>query len=245
MEHQAYIKNVAGAKTAVLMIHGICSTPRHFDFLMPVIPENVSIYNILLKGHAGDVKDFSKATMKDWKQQVRQYLAELSQCHEEIVVVGFSLGTLLAINAAEHFPKVKGLLLLNAPLSPFIKPIMFPRNLRITMGKTDMTNVEELTMSKDLSIQLSRNPFHYLPWIPNFVSLLQLSAHCRKIAKNIRVPCYAFFGARDELVSLRSLKSLPKEPQMQVFVFQRSTHCYYEMDFVSKVLESLSDLIAQ
>ena len=243
MKHQAYIRNVTNAKTAVLMIHGICSTPRHFDFLLPVIPENVSVYNILLTGHGGDVKDFSKATMKVWKQQVRQYLEELSRNHEEIVVVGFSLGTLLAINTVGDFPKVKGLLLLNAPLSPFIKPIMFPRNLRITMGRTDMSNVEELTMSEDLSIQLSRNPFHYVPWIPNFVALLLLSGQCRKIAKHISIPCYAFFGARDELVSLRSLKSLPKQPQMHVFVYENSTHCYYEMEFVKEVLASLEKLI--
>lgn len=243
MEHQAYIRNVQGAKTAVLMIHGICSTPRHFDFLLPRIPEDVSVYNILLKGHGGDVKDFAKATMKDWKRQVRQYLEELSDSHEEVIVVGFSLGTLLALNAAETFPKVKGLLLLNAPLSPFIKPIMFPRNLRMTMGKTDVTNVEELTMSRDLSIRLSRNPLHYLPWIPNFVSLLQLSAHCRKTAKYIGIPCYAFFGGRDELVSLRSLKSLPRGSDMHIFVFDHSTHCYYEPEFIRIASESLSKLI--
>ena len=34
MDHCAYIREPEGARRAVLLIHGICSTPRRFDFLI-------------------------------------------------------------------------------------------------------------------------------------------------------------------------------------------------------------------
>lgn len=38
MNSQAYIREIPGAKTAVLMIHGIVGTPEHFAMLYPYVP---------------------------------------------------------------------------------------------------------------------------------------------------------------------------------------------------------------
>ena len=53
MNSQAYIREIPGAKTAVLMIHGIVGTPEHFAMLYPYVPEDWSIYSIRLAGHGG------------------------------------------------------------------------------------------------------------------------------------------------------------------------------------------------
>lgn len=229
----------------MLMIHGICSTPRHFDFLLPIIPEDVSVCNILLAGHGGDVKDFSRVSMKIWKQQVQHHLEELSLHHENLIVVGYSLGTLLTLNFLEKYPKIKGILLLNTPLSIFLRPLMIPRSLRISFGKGNPNNIMERAMYEDLSIRLTPYLWRYLGWIPNFLSLFRLSLQCRKKAAGVRVPCYALFSAKDEMVAIRSQKFFPKEPYVHCMVFENSGHCYYAPEFTTEAMRCMELLLKQ
>ena len=105
-KHAPYIKEIPGTTKAVVMIHGICSTPRHFDWLVPEFDESWSVYNILLDGHGGSVADFAGTSMKKWKTQVHTLLELLSHRYDSILIVGYSLGTLLAMEAAPKFPKV-------------------------------------------------------------------------------------------------------------------------------------------
>ena len=63
MNHDEYIREVDGAKTAVLMIHGIFGTPRHFDDIVNLAPKDWSVYNILLDGHGKGVREFSASSI--------------------------------------------------------------------------------------------------------------------------------------------------------------------------------------
>ena len=227
------------------MIHGICSTPRHFDFLLPSIPEDVSLCNILLAGHGGTVEDFSRTSMKEWKAQVCRFLDMLSETHERIIVVGYSLGTLLALNFWQDYPKVKGLLLLNPPLAPFLKPLMLTRTVRISYGKPDLKDSSERAMYQDLSIRLTPYSIHYLSWIPKFVALLRLCYHCRKNARRLTINCSVLLGNQDELVATRSGKFFPKEDFIRCETFQNSTHCYYEPKFIEATIDSIRWLLGQ
>ena len=62
MDHREYIRISDHKQTAVLMIHGIIGSPRHFDMLIPLIPAEWSIYNILLDGHGKRVEDFAESS---------------------------------------------------------------------------------------------------------------------------------------------------------------------------------------
>ena len=70
MEHLEYIRIVDHADTAVLFIHGIVGTPNHFHAFIPLVPEHISVCNLLLDGHGGSVKDFSHTSMRKWVVQV-------------------------------------------------------------------------------------------------------------------------------------------------------------------------------
>ena len=64
--HQTYINEKPNAKTVVLMIHGILGTTRHFNFLIPYINKEYSIYNLLLKGHGSDALIFDICCLSFW-----------------------------------------------------------------------------------------------------------------------------------------------------------------------------------
>ena len=121
IDHSPYTRTGTGPN-AVLMIHGIAGSPGHFRDLVPVIPEAFSIYNILLDGHSGRVENFSRSSMAKWKTQVSGTLADLFARHEKVVIVGHSMGTLFAIQAAiDHPEKIPRLFLLSVPTRPWVR----------------------------------------------------------------------------------------------------------------------------
>ena len=97
MEHKEYKRICDNSSIAILFIHGIVGTPNHFNKFVSLVPDSISVYNLLLDGHGKEVKDFSKTSMKKWELQVTSAVQELSLMHEKIYIVAHSLGTVLAI----------------------------------------------------------------------------------------------------------------------------------------------------
>ena len=108
MAHEAYIRDVSGAESVVLFIHGFLGSPEHFERFIALVPENISIYNILLKGHGGSVVDFGNASMQEWKRQISDIVDMLSKNYKKIYIAAHSMGTFFAMDAAIKYPyKIK------------------------------------------------------------------------------------------------------------------------------------------
>ena len=75
MAREYYKKGSGGG--AVLMVHGILGTPDHFEPFLPLIPEDVTVRNLLLPGHGGTVRDFGRSSMDAWRGYVHAALQEL------------------------------------------------------------------------------------------------------------------------------------------------------------------------
>ncbi len=245
MNHNEYIKINENADCAVLMVHGIVNSPRHFDWLIPLIPDSWSICNILLDGHGGSVKDFSRSSMKKWKQQVDSCLEELSQQHKAIIVVGYSMGTLLTMRLAEKYPQIKGMILLNPPLKVVVKPIIVVRSLKFTFGRLNRDNPVELATYNDISVKFEPYLWRYLGFVPRMLELLKLCRQCRTIATSLKTPCYVYFGTQDEFVPVKAKKYFENKENIQYKVFDNSGHFYYEADFREEVSDCFKLLIEQ
>ncbi|MBQ2972649.1 MAG: alpha/beta fold hydrolase [Ruminococcus sp.] len=242
--HQSYIKIVEGADTALFMVHGIMSTPRHFDFILPYIPSDVSVCNILLDGHGAKVSDFSNTSMKRWKAQVLSHLSELSKTHSKILVIGYSLGTLLTLELAEKFKEIKSMVLLNPPLKVFVRPVMIKRSLKFSFNKLNHEDIVELATYNDISVKLTPYLWQYIPTIPRFLELLKLCRDTRPKAKNLGIPAHVFFGKKDELVSTKSSKYFENNKNTAVHIYEVSGHFYYEDEFKSQVIECVNDFFS-
>ncbi len=226
-QHQEYIRIVPGAKCAVLMVHGICCTPRHFDFLLPHIPEDVTVCNLLLDGHGSTVTDFSRTSMKKWQAQVEGWMDTLCVNHSQVLLVGYSLGTLLLMNAARGRPQVKGILLMNPPLCPRPLPKMVLFSLGMAFGKTSWRSPYWEAMSQDISIRLSPVLPLYLGWIPRFWELLVLCRKTQAVSMKLKLPCHVFLGKKDELVSMRSQAYVPHHPAVKLHIMEKAGHSHY------------------
>lgn len=243
MPHKEYIRLVESGDKAVLMVHGICSTPRHFDFLVPEIGEDISIYNMRLDGHGKGVADFRKTSMKKWKTQVKDALDMLAKTHSKIYIVGYSLGTLLTLAEVQNYPQIQAVLLLNSPLNIAPKPVIFWRCTKFCFGKVNEKNPAELATFNDIGIKLEPWLFKYILWLPRFIELLKFSPKCRAFAENVSVPTYALFGEKDELVSIKSSSHFEKNQNAKVYKFKNSGHCYYESEFLGCAKKCLKEML--
>lgn len=90
-----------GSKTGCLLIHGFTSTPAELRPIGEALHKaDYSVYGILLKGHGTQPEDLLAVRYKDWLESAQQGVNKLKQSCQKIVVVGHSLGGLLALQMA-------------------------------------------------------------------------------------------------------------------------------------------------
>lgn len=225
--HKEYKRVAEYPDKAILLIHGIVGTPNHFAPFLEFVPQNFSVYNMLLDGHGKGVKDFAKASMKKWEQQVADAVKELSQQHNEIYIVAHSLGCLLAIEQAIQNPKITKLFLLAVPLKLFLKPRMFTNSLKVYFNKVTPQNKELMAAKECYGIGDDKNLLHYLGWVPRFLELFSKIRETRKIIGSVNIPCVACQSLKDEMVSKTANVILCQNPSISVVELGNSGHYYY------------------
>ena len=245
MQFQPYERIVPGARYAALCIHGIVGTPMHFRDLLPLIPEDWSICNMLLDGHGGQVEDFSRTSMKKWKTQVSAQLDRLLLTHEQVLIVAHSMGTLFAMDESIRRPeRIRGLFLLDVPLTPRVTPGAAVSSLRLAFGQAK-PNTPAGDMQNASGVHLTPKLWKYLSWLPRFWELLA-EAHRSKVKlSQIFVPCLAFQSRQDELVSRRAYRILLEHPHIQVSELPNSGHFSYKGADLELLQIKLSRLIQE
>ncbi len=224
--HSPYMKKVPGSKRALLCIHGFLGSPAHFKPFLPHIPDDISVFALLLDGHGGSTKDFGAASMEKWETQVFEGLSYLSEEYEEIYILGHSMGTLLALSAAPAFPKVRGLFLLAVPLKIRVGMTAVINSVKAVFDKhRDNATAEAYAAAH--SVALSKNPFSYFSWIPRYLELFRLARKTRGSIQSVSLPCRIFQSENDELVSARSWQYFPTQPFVVASALPNSRHFIY------------------
>lgn len=235
MEHKEYKHIVPQAKAAVLCIHGIAGSPNHFADFLSMIPEHMSVWNLLLDGHGKGVRDFSKASMSKWEAQVTTAVEELAVSHERIYILAHSMGTLFAIEQAIRNRKICKLFLLAVPLKLFLKPAMVDNSLKLYTGKFKPDDPIATVHLRCNSIQHSKNIFLYLGWIPRFLELFVKISEVRKLLPELTTKTMVFQSAKDEMVSRGAAKLLSENPNLHVTMLAESGHFYYDSKDAAKM----------
>ncbi len=240
MEHKEYKRINPCARAAVLFVHGIVGTPNHFAEFVVRVPENISVYNILLDGHGGSVQDFSHTSMQKWEEQVREAVNELSLTHTDIYIVAHSMGTLFAIDRAIENTAVKGLFLFAVPLKIAPKPRMVSNLCKVYFDKIKPDDAVAQAAKRCYGIAPDKNPFHYFGWIPRYLELFAKVKETRKRLPSLKTPTVAYQSVSDELVSIASAKWLWQNEVISVVELKNSGHYYYapaDFEFLLKEFE--------
>ena len=244
MAHKTYINKVSGARKAVLFIHGFLGSPEHFERFIMHVPNDISVYNILLEGHGGSVLDFGKASMQEWKKQVTEVTDELCANYEQIYIVAHSMGAFFAMEEAiKHSDKVIGLYLLQTPLKIAVKPTAAINTLR-SFFDVFSNNAVAKAYKDAHSVKLNFRLWEYLFWIPRYLELFKESKKARTTILELDTQCLIFQSRRDELVSMKSLCFIPQKSNIQVKVLNNSAHFIYDCEEEKLLIDCFINMIS-
>src|SRR5262249_24567415 len=103
-----------GGPTGCLLIHVFTATPQEMRFLGARLHDRgCTVSGIRLAGHGTAVEDLARCTWRDWYASAREGLDQLQRRTTRIVVIGQSLGALLALELTADCPAmVEGVALL-------------------------------------------------------------------------------------------------------------------------------------
>ncbi len=251
MAHEVYHRTVPGARTAVLFLHGIVGSPEHFRKvidLQSMVPDTCSVHNIRYPGHGGTVRDFGSSSMKQWKAHVWAAFDALAQSHEQVIVVGHSMGTLFAIELAIENPKkIPCLFLLQSPMKVALRWFGVKNLLRIPFGKIRLDDPYGASMLVACGVTPTKKIWQYIPWCLRMLELFGEISKTRKQLDHLQVRALAFQSQKDELVSNRSAKILRRNANVEVVEMPAATHFYYpdrEKEKMRKAFDCICESIA-
>lgn len=241
--HRPYTRIVKNAETAVLFIHGIVSTPQHFEKMIARLPENCSVMNLLLAGHGGTARDFCHGSMALWQMQVDSALTYLAMGHRRVLMVGHSMGTLLAMRSALRYPGcTSAMLLLDTPLRIRVTPMAVVNSLHLGLRLPLPENQEFLAARDSFGVEPTRNPFAYLGWLKRYEELFRLSTRMRGEFGALNVPCVAFQSRKDEMVAPSSAALLQTNPYCHVEMMEHAYHFWYAPEEEERIMTALKRL---
>ena len=243
MKHCEYKRTVEGSKRAFLFVHGIVGTPDHFQNIIDMIPEDVTLWNILLDGHGKKVSDFSRSSMKKWEANVAAVVEELSLTHEEIYVVAHSMGALITIQEALTNPKIVKMFFVQPAMAPCLKSGIVICAFKMLFNKISPDDVVTLAATRCLGIELSKNLFKYIGWIPRFLELFAKMRKAVRQLNDLNTPCVAFVSKKDEVVAQVSGKILRRHSNITVFDMPKSGHFYYDPEDLALLRGEFSKFI--
>jgi carboxylesterase len=108
-----------GANPPVLAFHGFGATTQEVLLVVEVASRlGARVLAPLLPGHGSSVYDLAQTRWKDWRLAAQRAFDELAATSDKVIVVGSSMGSLLALDlAASHPDRVAGV----AALAPAIR----------------------------------------------------------------------------------------------------------------------------
>jgi len=108
---------IPGGKTGCLLIHGFTGTPFEMRMLAESLArEKYTILAPRLAGHATNVEDITRSHWEDWVASVEDGLNLLRGCTDQQVVMGLSMGGVLALITAARLNPL-GVVTFSAPAS--------------------------------------------------------------------------------------------------------------------------------
>lgn len=91
-------------KTACLLLHGFGGTPFEVEPLIPGLEALGCTVDLpTYPGHSGDIAEFRRTFFSDWLAHAEERFLALTQCHDLVIPIGFSMGGSIALTlAAKH-----------------------------------------------------------------------------------------------------------------------------------------------
>ncbi len=208
----------------LLILHGFTGSLDTVRALVPLAEKLGLPYRMpVLRGHGTQYMDLADVKAQDWYDDAEHAMFDLLSEVDEVIIIGLSMGGVLALNLAiQHANKIKGLVLL-APALRFRDPLtMFSPLL-----KKIFTYWKSPSSFKDK--KLEREVCTNYPYFPTaaFDELRQYAKRTVRQLHEVNVPVVTLYTAKDTIVSKQIIDILRRQlatDQKHFVKFFRSGH---------------------
>ncbi|MEE2756568.1 MAG: alpha/beta fold hydrolase [Myxococcota bacterium] len=222
--------DLAGDRGAVLCLHGLSGSPYE---IKPIAMElNRRGYRVLcplLVGHGRSLRELGNSRWLDWLMSAKIAFDQLAKDWNQVTIVGFSMGGLLALKLAhDKGERVKGV----AALAPaFEIDLVSSIGLKVVrrLGIAPFLPALPKTKGPDVSdpaIGHSMPSNEAIP-IATAESLLDGQAAVEQVVSRLTMPVWIFQGKQDHTVpahSARKLFSKLKMKDKKLIFYPKSWH---------------------
>ena len=219
----------------ILAIHGFTGGPYEVEPLVQYLHETTDyvIESITLSGHGEDLQ-LKGYTHTHWFMEAELAFRTLQRQVDRIVVIGFSMGGLIAMYLAKRYP-VDKLVLLSAA-AKYVSPIQLTRDLQILVNDTMRGVVKENSMYQNY-----RRKFRKVP-LQAVIEFLKCTRKVSRYIAHLTLPVFIVQGQRDEVVpyvSAQYLYNKISSAEKYMYMSQTGKHliCYSDdcADWFEKV----------
>lgn len=220
-----------GGDIGCLLIHGFTGTPYEMRFVGDQLnAAGYTVSGVRLAGHTTRAEDLAQFARGDWYASVNEGLEALTGRCRQCVVVGLSLGSLLALRLAIDRPDaIGGIVLLSSALvlanpwparvGRFLHPMLpwLPRRWQfVRKGMSDIA---------DAGARAIHPGYRVMP-LRGILELVALQREVRRLLPHVRQPALIIHSAQDHTAPLINLTVLERAlPSVRrTVVLERSFH---------------------
>ncbi len=221
------------ANTGVLLLHGLTGTPNEMRLLGKGLAKaGFSVYGPQLAGHCGSLDDLLASRWQDWAASVRSAATRLAGQVDRFVVMGLSMGAVLALDlAADAHPQLLGVAGLSTMfrhdgwsipaytrLSFLIKPLhaLGIGRRRVFMEQPPYGIKDEPLRRRVVAqMQAGDSAAAGLPGNPwaSITEMHALGRHAKARLRQVDKPCLLIHAVHDDVSSLANVRLVQTQVQ--------------------------------
>ena len=232
-------------KTAVLFVHGFMGSHRQFGELSQLLKDcGADMYFYVLPGHETSLEDFKKTNADSWQSGVNSKLRELSAGYDRVLLVGHSMGGLLAVRAAIAVPeKVIGVAALGFP----IKVSVGPDWLKLNMQASNPAKPGEdprITAARSMAGVTIKTTGQYFSTLPQNMQFMKTTKLARRDIHLLKKPLTVINFEKDEIVSKDTPRFvLSQKPDAKIVMLSDSYHFYFAKEDLNTMADEIKAML--
>jgi len=228
--------------TAIVFIHGFMGKKEQFTEVIEQLGLSGREADVIchtLPGHGGGLRQFRRHGAEDWQRSVDELLDGLRVKYDRIILVGHSMGGLLAVcSAAENCEKIQ-----------CIYAVSLPLRLRLTLEGvcSRIRSVRQAKPGESPQVKAAREmcgvdgitAFNSPLLLGRCIHLLRVIGMAKRALPKLDTPLWVINSQKDDIVSPASVRLAQRLcPGAQASLLSRASHFWFPKE-ESKIIAEL------
>jgi len=214
-----------GGSTAILAVHGYNGYPRDLRYIGEALnKEGFTVAIPRLPGHGSNASDFHETAWQDWLRHATDCYFDLKAKHDTVLLIGFSMGGLIALLLASRF-KIDRMALIAPAIMNLQWTIKLTPFLKYIVKKQNRDWNDEFPDPDRIFLAQEYWRWHYIKMAAELLKLQKLT---KKKMPLVSCDTMIIVSKKDEAVPVRAADHIFRiiaSPIKKTVVLENSPHC--------------------